>query len=230
MVTSYMEINVSLPFACRKIGNECGPDNPVWAEVRSHGKEMAISRGVYFQPASDKDIYFVDKGRFNSVFVNRKGKRRQLLEYETGSVLNLTRAVLKSVSFLEYMATEDSILWKIPIDNVISDKPQCPYLTQISLRILASVMETYYTGLTYLKIDNLNKAFCRYLILAMRNANSNNFSPGLTQEDCASMLGMHRATLAGIIKDLKNSGIIGCYTSKKVTILDKDRLLQLADF
>ena len=230
MATSYMTIKDFLPFACRKIGNKFGPDNPIWAEVRSHGKEIAISEGAYFRAASDKDIYFVDTGRFNSVFVNREGKKRQLLEYETGSVLNLNRALLKSVSFLEYVAIEDSILWKIAIDKIISDNPQCPYLTQLSLRILASVMETYFTGLTYLKIDNLYKAFCRYLVLAMRNANSNNFSPGLTQEDCASMLGMHRATLAGIIKDLKNSGIIGCYTSKKVTILDKDKLLQLADF
>ena len=132
MATSYMAIKAFLPFACRKIGNKCGPDNPIWAEVRSHGKEIAISKGAYFRAASDKDIYFVDTGRFNSVFVNREGKKRQLLEYETGSVLNLNRALLKSVSFLEYVAIEDSILWKIPIDNIISDNPQCPYLTQLS--------------------------------------------------------------------------------------------------
>ena len=225
----HWDLNVLLPFACRKVGDASYWTDAAWAEATRHGIALDIRERSYFQPESGEYFYFVGKGSFKSFFTTRQGKRRQLLVYEAGSVLNLACAILNSKPVLNYLAIENGILWQLPIGLIMGEKIVCPHLAQACLRIMASIMETYYAGLTYLEVDSFDKVFCRYLLLAMRNAESNEFFLGLTQEDCASMLDVHRATLARIVRELKSMGVIGCFTRTKVSILDVEKLIQMAD-
>ena len=224
-----MDSNAFLPFACHTV-KAYAPDCAVWEEARKRGTPVEVGRSRSFRPESPRYFFLVERGRFKSVFTTRQGKQRQLLIYESGAVLNVPCAVLNSKTDIDYFALENGLLWKLSIDLVTGEKIECPHLARACLYCLSSVIETYYAGLTWLDVDDFKKVFCRYLVFAMRNANSEEFCPGMTQEECASMLGVHRATLSRAIRELKNLGIIGCFTSAKVSILDRERLARLADF
>ena len=51
---------------------------------------------------------------------------------------------------------------------------------------------------------------------------------GMTQEQLASVFGVHRATLARAIQHLKQEAIIACFTCRRVEIIDMERLRHMA--
>ena len=50
----------------------------------------------------------------------------------------------------------------------------------------------------------------------------------MRQQDVAALLGIHRATLARILRQLRDKGIIGAFSCKEVVIRDARRLEELA--
>jgi DNA-binding transcriptional regulator YhcF (GntR family) len=50
----------------------------------------------------------------------------------------------------------------------------------------------------------------------------------MTQEQLASVFGVHRATLARAIQHLKQEAIIACFTCRRVEIIDMERLRHMA--
>ena len=57
---------------------------------------------------------------------------------------------------------------------------------------------------------------------------SDEFPLGMTQEQLASVFGVHRATLARAIQHLKQEAIIACFTCRRVEIIDMERLRHMA--
>ena len=52
-------------------------------------------------------------------------------------------------------------------------------------------------------------------------------SPGLSQSEAATLLGLSRATMTRVITELKEQGIIAGFTRHTLEILDRERLAQL---
>lgn len=229
--SSYARGGFILPFACYRVGD---PDNlagSVWTEVELHGAPVNVNAHSLFQPESSQFFYFVASGRFKTVFITQNGKERPLLLYEPGAMFNIANGILGEHFLGNYSTVDGGRLWKIPVARIMDDPICCPHLARAAMRILAKILATYYAGLTYLVVDNFKVSFCRYLLLAMRNNNNEHvFSVGMTQEECAAMLGVHRATLARVVNELKKEGVIGSFTSEKTIILDKQKLLELAQY
>lgn len=146
-------------------------------------------------------------------------------------MFNLANGILGEQLLGNYLAMEGGTLWKIPVAKFMGDPICCPHLARAAMRVLATILATYYAGLTYLVVDNFKVSFCRYLLLAMHNNNNKNvFSVGMTQDECAAMLGVHRATLARVVGELKKHGIIGSFTSERISILDTQKLIEFAQY
>lgn len=222
---------IMLPFAKYRVGDPANLAGRVWDEVQLHGIPLNVCEQTLFQPESPQFVYFVGKGKFKTVFITRNGKERPLLLYEPGAMFNLANGILGERLVGNYYAMEGGTLWKIPVEKIMGDPICCPHLANAALRVLAAIVATYYAGLTYLVVDNFRVSFCRYLLLAMSNNNNEHvFSIGMTQEECAAMLGVHRATLARIAGELKKEGVIDCFTSERTVILDKQKLIEFAQY
>lgn len=157
------------------------------------------------------------------------GKKRPLLVFEAGSVVNLASALINSAIVLEYELRTKGIVWKLATGLIQGQEMVCPNLNVLCLRELARIMETYHTALTFLEIDTFSRVFCRYLLLAMRNAGSKEFCPGLSQEDCAAMLGVNRSTLTRTVRELRERGILSVFTKNRAVIMDEKKLRLMAD-
>lgn len=218
-----------LPYACYMVGDKAYLKGETWMEIENNGIPINVDADTNFMADSVDYFYCVEKGKIKTLFTTRSGKERPLLMYGCGAMLNLANAILGQSFVGNYVVVEKSRVWRIPIEKITGDTNECPHLARACFKTLASIMETYYTALTYLQIDSSKKVFCRYLLLNVRRHKSSEFVVGITQEECASMLGMHRATLARIIKELKEIGVLECFRCDHVAILDVDRLANLAE-
>lgn len=54
------------------------------------------------------------------------------------------------------------------------------------------------------------------------------FAPGMTQQELALLLGMHRTTLTRILCRLREMNVLGRFTRHELRILDRVRLEELA--
>lgn len=224
---SYEPVPAGLPYATYNIGGAAGPE---WDEIRAHGSSMALRAGTCFEPDSPDYFYGVERGRLRLEYVASSGRARSLLAYGPGAMLNLSGAILGERSHGYFRVLEDSVLWRLPASLVASpDAPgRCPRLTSYCLYNLSSIIQTYYVGLTFLEVDSFRMRFCRYLLLNIRRFGCMSFSLGITQEECACTLGVHRATLARTVQELKRAGVLGCFTRDCVHILDGQALRRLA--
>ena len=77
-------------------------------------------------------------------------------------------------------------------------------------------------------MDDFVTRFSRFLISLSLERGSDEFPLGMTQEQLASVFGVHRATLARAIQHLKQEAIIACFTCRRVEIIDMERLRHMA--
>lgn len=88
------------------------------------------------------------------------------------------------------------------------------------VNLLGTLVLTYHTALTDLLLDDFIIRFSRFLLSLSLERQALEFAPGITQEKCATVLGVHRATLARAIQRLRQTGVIDGFTRRRVRILD----------
>ena len=77
-------------------------------------------------------------------------------------------------------------------------------------------------------MDNILRDFAQRLMYQGLNLEEYCKYTGMTQEQLASVFGVHRATLARAIQHLKQEAIIACFTCRRVEIIDMERLRHMA--
>lgn len=105
---------------------------------------------------------------------------------------------------------------------------RCPNLMLSVIELLGTLVLTYHTYLTDMLMDDFVTRFSRFLISLSLERGSDEFPLGMTQEQLASVFGVHRATLARAIQHLKQEAIIACFTCRRVEIIDMERLRHMA--
>ena len=122
------------------------------------------------------------------------------------------------------------MIWRIP-GSVLQDAravAACPALAAYALRQMGTVTLIHSTFLSDMLMDDFSIRFCRYLVSLAQRHDGTEFPLGLTQERCAAMLGVHRATLSRAIQYLKAQGMLESFRRGKVRILDMERLRRMA--
>lgn len=218
-----------LPYAAYKVIGETDLAAPVWNEIRAFGQPLPhIRKGSVFYPASDSEFYCIESGRLRMDFISSTGRQRSLLIYEAGSFVNLAHAVHGRQCLEPFSVLADARLWRLDRSLLIESDCHCPSLARLCLKILSAINLTYHAAITLLDVDEFKTRFCRYLVLNMRRYGGARFCLGLTQDECAQTLGVHRATLARTVQSLKVAGVISCFTRELVEVLDPERLLELS--
>ena len=93
---------------------------------------------------------------------------------------------------------------------------------------MGKVILIYSTFLSDMLMDDFTVRFSRYLASLVVKNGSCSFPLGITQDRCAEMLGVHRATLGRAIHELKSEGILGSFIRNKVEIRDYEALCRKA--
>ncbi len=174
------------------------------------------------------DLFYVEKGEVHVVFDAPDGRMRSVVSFTSGSMFNLAQAAARQQASGEYQCVLDSRIWRIP-GALLHDPAFAvahPELLLSIVEMLGALVLTHHTLLTDLLMGDFVERFCRFLVSLSQGKRE--FSPGLTQERLAHMLGVHRATLARAVQKLKQEGVISCFTSRRVCIADAEKLRHMA--
>ncbi len=177
------------------------------------------------------DIFYIEKGEVQIIFENIKGQQRTIISFGEGSIFNIAPAALLHDTSGHYQCPTDSVIHSLPVDTVLTEKTiqENPELAISLIKHLSRVTLTYSTLLTDLQIDTFFNRFCRYLLSLQVQHNSNTFPLDVSQDHLATILGVHRATLARAIQKLKQLNVITKFSAKQVEICDLEALRQLAE-
>ena len=150
--------------------------------------------------------------------------------HSAGSIVNLAPAATRCEASGQYQCMTDAVIWQIP-GKVLHDPvfaARYPNLMLSVIELLGTLVLTYHTYLTDMLMDDFVTRFSRFLISLSLERGSDEFPLGMTQEQLASVFGVHRATLARAIQHLKQEAIIACFTCRRVEIIDMERLRHMA--
>jgi len=221
-----------MPFAVPVVQGETDASSAVWQEIRREGTRLTFPAGALIEVSGVHllDMYCLERGSVRIVFDTLEGRQRALMTFEAGGIFNLACALTRKNASGQYQCMKDSVIWRVPGSTLQDERAvmASPALASYALRQMGTVALIHSTFLSDMLMDDFVIRFCRYLVSLATKHGSTEFPLGLTQDRCAAMLGVHRATLCRAIQYLKRQGVIASFRRGNVHILDLDRLLHLA--
>lgn len=177
------------------------------------------------------DIFYVEKGEVQIIFETFKGQQRTIISFGEGGIFNIAPAVLMQDASGQYQCKTDTVIHSLPARIILAEETiqENPELAVSLIKHLSRLTLTYSTLLTDLQIDSFFNRFCRYLLSLQLQHESNTFALDVSQDHLATILGVHRATLARAIQKLKKLNVITKFSTKTVEICDLETLKQLAE-
>lgn len=222
-----------MPFAVPVVQGETDTTSAVWREIQREGTRLVYRAGTFIDISGKHqlDMYCLEKGSVRIVFDTLEGRHRALMTFEPGGIFNLACALTQKDASGLYQCLMDSVIWRVP-GTILHDErgvTACPALAAYALRQMGTVTLIHSTFLSDMLMDDFVIRFCRYLVSLTTRYGGTEFPLGMTQDRCAAMLGVHRATLCRAIQYLKRDGVIACFRRSKVHVLDPARLRALAE-
>ena len=178
------------------------------------------------------DFYYIEKGRLLISYASQNGRERSIIGLEAGNLFNVSTALTGFDNpDSQYLCKEETILWRFPGRLLLSPVfvSSCPELIIDIMRSLARRNLQMHETLSYTGPDAALIQLARWMQRTAESHGSESFRPGITQQELADRLGIHRATLVRCIHALKERGIISRFTRSALVITDMDALRTLAE-
>lgn len=207
--------------------------NRPWAGVLHLAKKYEYPKRsrVRFPPDMDRDFYYISKGQVCLQVSSAEGKERMTNYFGEGCLFNLATVFFEGFEDSgTWVFLEDSAIWRFP-GKLLHDEDfvrQYPALIVNLLQSISFTILTQYTWLTEMFLANPLPRVARYLVGLSAAAGSENCFVGVTQQDAALQLGMHRGTLSAALKELKDQGILAGFSRGRLHILDLDSLRRIS--
>lgn len=205
--------------------------NPCWEDVLHLATRRDFEKDAVIPHTRWRGMYYLSRGSVAIAYVAACGRERLTLRVGPGCLFNEARTVSSYEPGVVFQCLEPSVIWRFP-EGLLQDeaflsahpKQVASLLHSMGIKILI-----HYTFLADMGTGSRESHVCRFILnLSRQNGNALRFSCPMRQQDVAALLGIHRATLARILRRLREKGIIGAFSCKEVVIHDLRRLEELA--
>lgn len=205
--------------------------NEQWKSALHHASHLTFPKHAIIPHNEKPGVYYLARGEVVLTYCSSCGKERIALYYEEGSLFNEARTfsgynpagIFTCATDVEaYLFSRECIL----NTEFIRNYPEliCNLLTSMGAKILL-----HYSFLADMGTGSHLVHMCRLILsLSSKNGNRLRFSAEMTQEEVAALLGVHRTTLARILRRLISMGIISKFTNREVCIENRELLMQIA--
>ena len=209
--------------------------NVAWKQVLQLGRRCQFSRneiiGGNGEPVDC--LQYLSKGRIKLCRINTAGVEKILFHIEEGNLFG-------EVPFWSGLPMDSTFIAEEKCE-VFSFSRQCilteimPVFPALFLNMLEGMAnKSHILGNQACDIADLETRVSKLLIY-VADRHRNDFSngqmitvKGISQQQLASMLGVHRVTINHAIGELKRRGVIGKMTKSSMEILDYTKLLEIA--
>lgn len=209
-------------------------NNQIWSEVLHRAVRHVYPRWhpLLLEGKAICDFYYLEQGRLRITYASKNGRERSMLVVERGSLFNEASALVGYDNpDSQYLCLEETVLWRFD-GQLLSDPAfvrDYPHLIINLMHSLGGKTLAMHETLSYTGTGRTLVQLCRWLIRAAETHGSTTFRPGLTQQELADTLGVHRATLVRGVQSLREQGVLGAFTKASLVILDLQALRLLAD-
>ena len=176
-------------------------------------------------------FYYILSGRIRLSYVGRGGEERTILYAGPGSLMNVPSVVADDVknTVVTCMEAAEVALFDAAILTDTRFAAEHPDLMINLVQSLCVHLVIHSQRLAEQALADSLSQVCRVVCeLAERHGGSDRFAPGMTQQELALLLGMHRTTLTRILCRLREMNVLGRFTRHELRILDRVRLEELA--
>ena len=212
--------------------NACIRDaNREWEEVLHLAKHRVYPKNSVIPHHELPGIYYVAKGIVVISYTSSCGRERKALYIEPGSLFNEARSLTGYDPSGRFTCIRDVELYAFPADLLLNLEfiRSYPHLIRNLLHTMGAKILIHYSFLADMGVGSRLAHIARFLLgLSAKHGNAEEFKPQVTQQELADLLGIHRATLARSLQQLKQMGVIASFTCNKILITDMPRLQRLA--
>lgn len=205
--------------------------NRPWEEILDYATKSVYPKGAEIPHLKIGGIFYLARGSVNLFYTSSCGRERLTLCINAGCLFNEARTVAGYTPEGRYVCTSPSEIWRFP-KRLLEDHDfirKHPAQIANLVRSMGVKMLIHYTFLADMGTGSHEVHLCRFILtLARMNKNKTLFPCGMTQQEVANLLGIHRATLARVLQRLKRLGLIASFTSRNIQITDWNRLVALA--
>jgi CRP-like cAMP-binding protein len=214
---------------------------PGWELITHLGIKRAYSKGsqIFDLETPINGVFYIVEGVVEIILYTEHGPEKVLFQVHSGCLFGEISCFVSGASGEAIAAARsDCVLYFFPreiIEGTIAS--QYPHLLLEMIRSLAYKMRMYTILLKDSLISNPFFRVCKMLVYlaAFKGIDPSaplkevRFTPDITQNDIARMMGIHRVTVTKAIARLKDQGVVERFSKNSLVISDFSALCELAD-
>lgn len=204
-----------------------------WERVRDLAQERYLKKNTIFSFDGDasQDFAYVLRGLISIVYYECNGQSKTQIICNEGSLINEVNIVTGyHKNKVNYISNCDSIILyfsKHIVTSVIF--PKFPELMKSIAYGLSVKLMKFQVLFNAVCTRNRLQLVCWYILsMSQCHDNAREFTPGLTQEQIRSLLGLKKTSMKRSMAWLKSENIVPVFTKRRIRITDYERLVKLA--
>ncbi|WP_273522584.1 Crp/Fnr family transcriptional regulator [Mailhella massiliensis] len=228
-----------IPYHVLMKGSAVGRLNAPWRRVLHLAQRKSIRKGQSIDirtslsgPDGRPYFYYVVSGKIRLSYVSRNGEERTILYAGPDTLMNVPSVLVGDEDNTLVTCTEDAEVALFD-SALLSDEDFASQYPDLMINLVHSLsvhMVIHSQRLAEASLSNSVAQVCRIILeLSDRHGGRARFSPEMTQQELALLLGMHRTTLTRILCRLREGGVLGRFTRHDLEILDRARLVEMAE-
>ncbi len=187
------------------------PINRDWEKVLHLGAQKKYKENELIM-RGDKDcehLMYVHSGRVRCEHPGLKGNLKVCFYAEGGSIIGEALAINDLPTVATFFASKDCIVYAFTIKTLQTEIiPKYPELAFNLMQTMAYKIRMYSLHLESITLNDIHEQICRICYSLLIETNALEKKPGISQQELADVLGVHRNTIVRAVKKLKEEGII----------------------
>lgn len=205
--------------------------NLCWEEVLHLASRRLFEKDAVIPHTRWRGMYYIARGAVALSYIAACGRERLTLRVGPGCLFNEARTVSSYEPGVVFHCLEPTVIWRFPEELLQDEAFLAAHPRQVAslLHSMGIKILIHYTFLADMGTGSRESHVCRFILnLSRQNGNARRFPCPMRQQDVAALLGIHRATLARILRQLRDKGVIDAFSRREVVILDPRQLEELA--
>ena len=195
--------------------------NTPWRDVLSLASRQSFNKGQHVSMGAY--LYFLDKGRIRLSHLSLQGIEKILWYLYPGCLFGETPFFDKMPSAGSFYCSTNCIVYSFSHQTIEQLAKSRPDLMANLCRSMSRKMRVLSDQAASLFLDSLKVRTLRFLSQhIVVGSDPVLVDVGITKQELAALLGVHRISLYKILKDYEEAGILSAFHGSKVTILKPD--------
>lgn len=204
--------------------------NRCWEKLLHLARRHVYAKHAIIPHQRNNSFYYLSDGLVGLFYTASCGRERLTLRVKPGCIFNEARPLSGLAPEGRFVCMQASVIWHFP-EHLLGDPAFISrHSEQISnlLRSMGTKILTHYIFLAEMGTGSHETHLCRFIQALVCGKRQRNIPCNMTQEEVASLLGIHRTTLARLVRRLKKRGVISSFTARNITIENREELDKLA--